>query len=120
MDQEHHFQGRWLVEHIFTRHPEQGSDLGVGGPAGGGEAGEGGERPREAAGEAGGDGRTGQGPGRAGGIGSIFIFVFLQRLFVFMCLQVEELRQQGREYQRQMSNQAVRAGLEPEGEAEAE
>merc|ERR1719507_2325423 len=65
--QAHNHQGRWLAEHILTGHSEQGSDLGVGGPAGGGAAGEGGGRPREAAGQAGGNGRTGQGPGRAGG-----------------------------------------------------
>ena len=64
-----------MAEQILTGHSEQGSDLGVGGPAGGGEAGEGGGRPREAAGEAGGDGCTGQGLGRAGGIESIFNFV---------------------------------------------
>ena len=66
-----------MAEHLFTRHSEQGPDLGVRGPEGGGEAGEGGGRIGEAARQAGGDRRAGQGLGRAGGFLSIFIVVFL-------------------------------------------
>ena len=88
MDQEHHFQGRWLVEHLLAGHSEQGPDLGVGGPAGGGEAGEGGGRPGEAAGEAGGDRRAGQGLGQAGGFVSVFIFVFLFQTVFDICICV--------------------------------
>ena len=109
MDQEHHFQGRRLVEHLLAGHSEQGPDLGVGGPAGGGEAGEGGGRPGEAAGEAGGDRRAGQGLGQAGGFVSVFIFVLLFQTVFDICIwtQVEELRQQGRGIQRQLDNQAA-------------
>ena len=84
INQEHLLQARWLAEHILTRHSEQGSDLGVRGPAGGGEAGEGGGRPREVAGEAGGDGRAGQGLGRAGGFVGLSIFVFINTEIIFI------------------------------------
>ena len=116
MDQEHHFKGRRLVEHLLAGHSEQGPDLGVGGPAGGGEAGEGGGRPGEAAGEAGGDRRAGQGLGQAGGFVSLFIFVLLFQTVFYICIcvyasgfwtQVEELRHQGRGIQRQLDNQAA-------------
>ena len=78
-----------MVEHILTRHSEQGSDLGVGGPAGGGEAGEGGGCIGEAAGQAGGDCRAGQGLGRAGGFVGLFIFVFIgtESICIFLASQ---------------------------------